>query len=35
VYEPLVIDPMLFGQITPEEAVELFIEEANKILADQ
>jgi hypothetical protein len=26
---------MLFGQITPEEAVALFIEEANKILADQ
>lgn len=35
VYGPLVIDPMMFGQITPEEAVDLFIEEANSILADQ
>jgi multiple sugar transport system substrate-binding protein len=35
VYEPLVIDPLMYGQITPEEAVDTFIEEANAILAAQ
>ena len=35
VYEPLVIDPLMFGQLTPEEAVALFVEEANAILANQ
>ncbi len=35
VYEPLIIDPLMFGQISPEEAVELFVEEANALLADQ
>lgn len=35
VYVPLVLDPMMFGQITPEEAVEIFVTEANKILAGE
>ena len=35
VYEPLVIDPLMFGQITPEEAVETFIEGANALLAGE
>lgn len=35
VLAPLVIEPMMFGLLTPEEAVALYIEEANKILADQ
>jgi multiple sugar transport system substrate-binding protein len=30
---PLVIDPMMFGQITPEEAAQIYIEEINALLA--
>jgi multiple sugar transport system substrate-binding protein len=32
VYEPLVIDPVLFGQITPEEAVKILRDQTNVIL---
>ena len=32
VYTPLVLDPMMFHNITPEEAVQVFYTEANKIL---
>ncbi|MFZ6026680.1 MAG: ABC transporter substrate-binding protein [Chloroflexota bacterium] len=34
IYGPLVIDPMLYGEITPAEAVALYMEEANKSLAE-
>lgn len=33
VYVPLVLDPMMFHQITPEEAVQTLYDEANKILS--
>ena len=33
VYVPLVLDPMMFHQITPEEAAATFYEEANNILS--
>jgi multiple sugar transport system substrate-binding protein len=33
VYTPLVLDPMMFHKITPEEAAEIFVTEANKLLA--
>jgi len=33
VYVPLVLDPMMFHQITPEEAVKTFTEEASKLLS--
>jgi hypothetical protein len=33
VYVPLVLDPMMFHEITPEEAAQTFYEEANKILS--
>ncbi|HEX6387624.1 MAG TPA: carbohydrate ABC transporter substrate-binding protein, partial [Anaerolineae bacterium] len=32
VYAPLVVDPIMYGQITPEEGVTLFMEEANALL---
>jgi multiple sugar transport system substrate-binding protein len=35
IYVPLVLDPLMFGQITPEEAAALFMEEANPVLASQ
>jgi len=35
VFAPQVIDPVLFGQATPEEAVALFREEATALLASQ
>jgi multiple sugar transport system substrate-binding protein len=35
VYTPLVLDPMMFHQITPQEAAEIFYREANKLLAAQ
>jgi multiple sugar transport system substrate-binding protein len=34
VYTPLVLDPMMFHKITPEEAAEIFVTEANKLLAE-
>ena len=30
---PLVIDPLMFGQITPQEAAEIYVEEVNALLA--
>jgi multiple sugar transport system substrate-binding protein len=33
VYTPLVLDPMMFHKITPEQAAQIFYTEANKILA--
>ena len=34
VYTPLVLDPLMFHKITPEEAAEIFFTEANKLLAE-
>jgi multiple sugar transport system substrate-binding protein len=35
IWTPLVVDPIMYGQITPEEGVAIFMEEANALLASQ
>ena len=35
IYVPLVLDPLMYGQITPQEAAAIFMEQANPVLASQ